>query len=100
MRMGTRIAAVALLITVGTASVAVAAEPCRPATGPGAVDSAFAGPGGCARAPARKPDTAAKGWTTTPDGKRVWSDGGTSLSVSGSVGFDVTTGNARVTPGR
>ncbi len=96
--MGTKIAAVALLITVGTASVAVAAEPCRP--GSGAVDSAFAGPGGCARAPARKPDTAKKGWTTTPDGKRVWSDGGTSLSVSGSVGFDVTTGNARVTPGR
>lgn len=100
MRMGTRIAAVALLITVGTASAAVAAEPCRPATGSGAVDSAFAGPGGCARAPARKPDAAKKGWTTTPDGKRVWSDGSTSLSVSGSVGFDVTTGNARVTPGR
>lgn len=98
MRMGTRIAAVALLITVGTASVAVAAEPCRPRDG--AIDKAFAGPGGCVRAPASKPDAAKKGWTTTPDGKRVWSDGSTSLSISGSVGFDVTTGNARVTPGR
>lgn len=98
MRMGTRIAAVALLVSIGTASAAMAAEPCRPLDG--AIDKAFAGPGGCVRAPAPKPDAAKKGWTTTPDGKRVWSDGGTSLSVSGSVGFDVTTGSARGTPGR
>lgn len=99
MHTATLSAVIASLAVVLAASAVAAGEPCRSVSGP--IDAAFAAPGGCVPTkPAKPAAAAAKGWTTAPNGTRRWTDGDTTLSVSGSVGFDVKTGTATGTPNR
>lgn len=90
-------AAIACSALLAAPSLGWAGEPCRTVAGP--IDPAFATPGGCVPARSSKPAAAAKGWTTAPDGRRQWSDGVTSLSVSGYVRYDLQAGS-RSAPSR
>lgn len=98
MRTTTKVGTIAALVAALTSTAVAAAEPCRPPSG--GVDPAFAAPGGCVATDPKASPKRADGWTTTPDGKRRWSGGDTSVTVSGSVRFEAGTGNAVGSPTR
>lgn len=85
---------VALGLGLALAVPALAAAPCG-AAGGGGNNPAFTEPGACPRAkPVARPASpeASGGWTRTPDGRRFWTDGNSSVTVGGYVRSDTTVG--------